>query len=338
MGIDLGTTSVVVFVEDKGIVASEPCAIAYDDKNRIIGVGKRAYDMIDKSPEGIRVVKPMVNGVVSDFTAMKHILQYLFSKVCKNMVFKPNVVVCVPSTVTGLEKRTILELVNAAGAARACLIEEPLAAALGSGIQNDKPKGSMVVDIGGGTTDIAVITMGCISISRSVKVAGNALDEAIIRQFRRERDMVVGEKTAEYIKRTIGSASLREIELGIAAKGKSYITGMPCVFEADSTEVYLAMRPQLEFILENVRQVLEETPPELSADIFDSGIVLTGGGAKLRGIDRMFENKLGLKTRVAADPENCVALGTGKALENMNILSDNGYVFKARQDFEAPEE
>lgn len=311
IGIDLGTSSVVICIENRGIVTREPCVIAYDSKDRIISVGKKAYDMIDKTPEGIRIVAPMADGVVSDFTAMKHILQYLLSRACKNMIFKPNAVVCMPSTVTGLEKKTVLDLVVAAGAAKANLIEAPLAAAYGSGIDKDAVKGTMVVDIGAGTTDIAVISMGRIAISRSVKVAGNALDEAIIRQLRRERDMVIGQKSAEYIKKTIGSASLREIELGISAKGKSYITNMPCVFEADSTEVYLAMRPQLENVLESVRQVLEETSPELSADIFDTGITLTGGGAKLRGIDKMFENKLGLKTKIAEIPEDCVAIGCG---------------------------
>lgn len=333
IGIDLGTTSIVVFVEGKGVVMSEPCVAAYEkESGKLIGVGKRAWEMIGKNPDSIRVVKPMLHGVVSDFTATKHILRYVLSKICKNMVFKPNVVVCVPSMATGLEKRTILDLVTAAGAAKACLIEEPLAAALGAGLGSNRPVGTMIVDIGGGTTDIAVITMGCISISRSIRVAGNTLDEAIVRQIRRERDVIIGEKTGEYIKKQIGCSFLRDVELGLTVKGKHFITNMPVSIEVSSTEAYLAMRPHLETIAENVRSVLELTPPELSADIAESGIRLTGGGALLRGIDKMIEKKTGVKTTVAESPLNCVALGTGEALSRIDILSQNGYVFKTRDE------
>ncbi len=333
IGIDLGTTSIVVFVEGKGIVMTEPCVAAYEkESGKLIGVGKRAWDMIGKNPDSIRVVKPMLNGVVSDFTATKHILRYVLSKICKNMVFKPNVVVCVPSMATSLEKRTILDLVTAAGAAKACLIEEPLAAALGAGLGNNRPVGTMIVDIGGGTTDIAVITMGCISISRSIRIAGNTLDEAIVRQIRRERDVILGDKTGELIKKQIGCSYLRDVELGMTVKGKHFITNMPVSIEVSSTEAYLAMRPHLETIAETVRSVLELTPPELSADIAESGIRLTGGGALLRGIDEMIERKTGVKTIVADSPLNCVALGTGVALAHIDILSQNGYVFKARDE------
>lgn len=333
IGIDLGTTSIVIYVEGKGIVLSEPCAAAYEtETGKYIAFGKRAYDMIGKTPDKITVVKPMIHGVVSDFTATKHILRYFLSKICKNMVFKPNVVVCVPSMVTSLEKRTILDLITSAGAAKACLIEEPLAAALGAGLKSDRPMGSMVVDIGGGTTDIAVITMGCISVSRSIKIAGNALNDAIMRQIRRERDVVIGEKTAEYIKHKVGCSYLRDVELGVNVKGKHFITGMPVSIEVTSTEAYLAMRPQLEAIGEGIRSVLELTPPELAADITETGIHVTGGGALLFGIDEMIERKTGIKTFIAKDPINCVALGTGEALAHMDILSQNGYVFKARDE------
>ena len=333
IGIDLGTTSIVVFVEGKGIVLSEPSVAAYEkESGKLIAVGKKAWDMLGKNPDSIRVVKPMEHGVVSDFTATKHILRFLLSKICKNMVFKPNVVVCVPSMATSLEKRTILDLVTSSGAAKACLIEEPLAAALGAGLKSDRPVGTMIVDIGGGTTDIAVITMGCISVSRSVKTAGNALDESIVRQIRRERDVIIGEKTAEIIKKQIGCSNLRDVELGMTVKGKHFITNMPVSIEVSSTEAYLAMRPHLETIGEAVRSVLELTPPELSSDICESGIHLTGGGALLQGIDKMIQKKTGVKTTVADDPLSCVALGTGEALSHIDILSQNGYVFKARNE------
>jgi rod shape-determining protein MreB len=190
----------------------------------------------------------------------------------------------------------------------------------------------MIVDIGGGTTDIAVITMGCISVSKSIKIAGNALDDAIARQLKRERDIIIGDKTAEHIKKQIGYSALHEVELGLTIKGKHYITNMPVSAEVSSTEVYLAMRPQLEAIAEGVRSVLEITPPELSADICESGIRLTGGGALLRGIDKLIEKKTGVRTSVAETPYNCVALGTGEALAHMDILIQNGYVFKARDE------
>lgn len=333
IGIDLGTTSIVAFVEGKGIVMSEPCVATYEkESGKLVAVGKRAWDMVGKNPNSIRVVQPMTHGVVSDFTATKHIIRIILSRICKNMIFKPNVVISVPSMATSLEKRTILDLVTAAGAAKACIIEEPLAAALGAGLKSNRPVGAMIVDIGGGTTDIAVITMGCISVSKSIKTAGNALDEAIVRQLRRERDVIIGEKTAETIKKHIGYSYLRDVELGMTVKGKHFITNLPVSIEVNSTEVYLAMRPHLETIGEAVRSVLEITPPELSADISESGIRLTGGGALLRGIDVMIQKKTGVKTVVADDAPNCVANGTGEALSHMDILSQNGYVFKARDE------
>lgn len=333
IGIDLGTTSILIFVEGKGIVVSEPSVVAFDtDTGKLLAVGQKASDMIGRNPDSITVVKPMRNGVISDFTATKAIVRVLLYKVCRNMVLKPNIVVCMPSTVTNLEKRTILDLVTAAGAGRACLIEEPLAAALGAGFDISRPVGTMVVDIGGGTADIAVVTMGSISISKSVKIAGNALDEDIIRYLRRERNIVIGEKTAEHIKRQIGCAYLRDVELAIEIKGKHYITGMPVTAEVNTTEVYLAMREHLEAIAEGIRSVLEVTPPELAGDISETGILLTGGGALLDGIDRFIKEKTGINVIVPESPMECVALGTGYALEHMDVLENNGGIFKTREE------
>ena len=333
IGIDLGTTSILIFVEGKGIVVSEPSAVAFDtDTGRLLAVGQKAADMIGRNPDSITVVKPMRSGVISDFTATKAIVRVLLYKVCKNMVFKPNIVVCMPSTVTNLEKRTILDLVTAAGAGRACLIEEPLAAALGAGLDIRRPMGTMVVDIGGGTADIAVVTMGSISISKSVKIAGNTLDEDIIRYLRRERNIVIGEKTAESIKKRIGCAYLRDTELAIHIKGKHYITGMPITDEVNTTEVYLAMREHLEAIAEGVRSVLEVTPPELAGDISETGILLTGGGALLDGMDKLIEKRTGVHVIIPDDPLECVALGTGYAIEHMDILENNGGIFKTREE------
>ena len=333
IGVDLGTTSTVIFVEGKGIVLSEPTAAAYESSSgRMLAAGKRAYSMVGRNPSSIKVVLPMKDGVVSDFTVTQNILRYYLQKICGNMVFKPNVIICLPATVTNLEKRTILDLATSSGAGKACLIEEPLAAALGAGVDISHPKGVMVVDIGGGTADIAVITMGCISVSKSIKVAGNAFDDAIVRYFRRERDVLIGERTAEKIKMKIGCAYLREAELAIEVKGKNYISGMPARLEISSTDIYLAIREQLEYIGEAVRSVLEVTPPELSADVSESGIILTGGGALLQGMDVMIERKTGIKTRVAEDPLNCVAKGIGKVLKNLDILAESGYLFKTGEE------
>lgn len=318
IGIDLGTKTVAVYVEGKGVVLNEPSVVAYGPDGRIKAVGTKAGSMPGRNPDNFRIVKPIEHGVVSDFTATKHMVQYFMAKICKNMIFKPNIVACVPSMVTQLERKTILELIMESGAASATIVEEPLAAAFGAGVNKEKTSGVMVVDIGGGTTDVAVITMGNVSLSFSTRIAGNALDEAIKRQLKNERDLIVSNETAEELKIKIGSALYRDVELAMTVKGKNYITGQPVTAEITSGEVFLAMRPKLLDITEAIRSVLEQTPPELSADIFDNGIILTGGGSELRSMAAFVENKIGVKTVVAEDPLNCVALGTGKVIEYSN--------------------
>ncbi|MGI6249510.1 MAG: rod shape-determining protein [Acutalibacteraceae bacterium] len=333
IGVDLGTTSVVIYVQGKGIVLNEPTAAAYLEKSgKVLAVGRKAFTMVGRAPSSIKVVLPMKDGTVADFTVTLNIVRTYLQRICGNMVFKPNVVICLPSGVTNLEKRTILDLAISSGAGKACLIDEPLASALGAGIDISRPNGTMVVDIGGGTTDVAVLTMGSISISRSVKLAGNALDEAIIRYFSRERALIVGEKTAEKVKRKIGCSFMREPEIAISVKGKNYITGMPTRVEVNSTEIYLAIRERLENICDTIISVLESTPPELSADIADNGIVLTGGGALLSGLDRLIESKTGIKTYVADEPLLCVAKGIGKVMNNRKFLERSGYMFKTAEE------
>ncbi|MCR5485225.1 MAG: rod shape-determining protein [Clostridiales bacterium] len=333
IGIDLGTSSVIVYVDGKGIVLSEASVTASESNSgKVISIGSKAYKMIGRNPSSISVTRPLKNGVISDFTATQCILRYYLQKVCGNRIFKPNIVICMPSSITGLEKRTLLDLATSSGAGRACLIEEPLAAAFGAGVEYNNHKGIMVVDIGGGTTDIAVITMGSISVSKSIYVAGNAFDDAIMRYVKRERDMIIGEITAEEIKKKIGCAYMRDAEIAIQVKGKNYISGMPEYFEITTTEVFLALREQLEKIAEGIRSVLEITPPELSSDIAESGIILTGGGSLLRGLDGFIFKKTGIKTVTAHDPVNCVARGIGTALGHIDILAENGYLFKTRED------
>lgn len=342
IGIDLGTTSVIVFLEGKGIILSEPSVVAFrTDTGRVMSVGSSAYEMVGRTPDSITVIRPLRDGVVSDFTVTEQMIRYYIQKICGNKIFKPNVIVCMPSTVTSLERRTILDVITASGAAKACLIEEPLAAAIGAGVDIAHPHGIMVVDIGGGTSDAAIITMGSIAISKSVKSAGNVLNEAIMRYCRRERDIIIGELTAEQIKKTIGCAYLRREEVAMVAKGKNYISRMPVNFEITSTETYLAMREHINTLIEGIKSVLEETPPELVADLLAEGILLTGGGAKLYGLDKAIEEETGIKTTVANDPINCVANGIGKVLKNLDILVDNGYLFKTREDitgFESEED
>lgn len=333
IGIDLGTTSVIAYIEGEGIVLSEPSVVAYRNKTgRIMAMGKAAYKMIGREPSSVQVIRPMKDGVVSDFTVTEQMLRYYIKKICGNKIFKPNIMVSIPGTVTNLEKRTILDVITASGAGKACLIEEPLAAAIGAGIDIIHPTGVMVVDIGGGTTDIAVITMGTMAVASSIRVAGNLLNEDIVRYCRRERDILIGELTAEEIKKRVGCAYLRKEEIGMFAKGKDYFTGMPIDFEITSNEVYLAMREHINMILDAVRDVFEATPPELVSDIISEGIVLTGGTAQLFGMDKVIEDLTGVKTTVADDPVNCVVNGIGKVLGDMYFLAENGYLFKSRQD------
>ena len=333
IGIDLGTTSVIAYLEGKGIVLSEPSVVAYrTSTGKMIALGKSAYKMIGREPDSVTVIRPMKDGVVSDFTVAEQMLRYYIMKICGNKIFKPNIIVSMPGTVTNLERRTILDVITASGAGKACLLEEPVAAAIGAGVDISYPSGVMIVDMGGGTTDVAVITMGTMAIASSVKVAGNLLNDDIVRYCRRERDILIGELTAEDIKKKIGCAYLRQEEVVMVAKGKDYFSGMPIDFEITSTEVYLAMRENINLMIENIKNVFEKTPPELVSDILTEGIILTGGTAKLYGIDRVVADATGVKVRIADDPLNCVANGIGKVLGDLYFLEENGYLFKSRED------
>lgn len=333
IGIDLGTANVIVYQQGKGIVMSEPSIVAYKTgTGKVLAVGKKAYQMLGKEPDSIEVVRPMRDGVVSNFTVAEHMLRYFIKKICGNEIFKPNIIICMPGTVTNLERRTILDVITASGAGKACLLEEPIAAALGAGIKTLNPHGVMIVDLGGGTTDVAVITMSSMAVASSLKVAGNKLTDDIIRYCSWERNVLIGEQTAEEIKKTVGCAYQRSNELAMIAKGKDYITGMPMEFEITSNEAYFAMRPHILSILDSIVDVLEQTPPELSADIMEEGIVLTGGTALLYGMKEVVQERTGIKTRVADDPLNCVANGIGLCLADLNLLANNGYLFMSRQD------
>jgi rod shape-determining protein MreB len=333
IGIDLGTTNIQVFVRNKGVVLQEASVAALDAKTGdILALGNKVYPMVGRSPGSLKVVHPMRDGVISDFTVIHAMLSHYVRKVCGSRLFKPTVLICMPSSVTGLERSAVLELAIAAGAARACLVEEPLAAALGAGLNLDAPGGQVVADIGGGTTDVAVFTMGAMALSRSVKVAGNALEDAIARYMRRERNVLVGALTAEEIKKRVGCARLRPAELAIYVRGQGYTNRMPVRVEVSSTEAFLAMRERLVEIVNAIKGVLEETPPEMAGDICDQGIVLTGGGALLRDLDAMLREETALPAHVARSPAQCVAKGLGVMMERPDILRENGCEFRTDDD------
>ena len=338
IGFDLGTSTVLAYVEGKGIRIKEPSVIAYDTfTQKTKAIGAEAYKMIDRSPDSLTVVQPIRNGTVYDYDAVQIMLAYYIQKICGSQIFKPNVIVSVPSQVSELDKRTILDLATTSGAARACVVEEPLVAARGANIDKEF-RGTMIVDIGGGTTDIAVITGGLVALSASIKVAGNSFDESICRFARQEKNIEIGLVTAEKVKKDVGAVKTLDAELAVRAVGKDTATKMPKTVEITSNEVFDAVKADVDSIMENIRLVLQETPPELNADISVNGIVVTGGGALLRGIDEYIENKLGIRTRCAENPVDCVINGIGYYLKNMDELEQNGYVFKTYQDINDFEE
>lgn len=332
IGVDLGTSNVRFFVEGKGLALTENAVTATEaGTGRTLALGANAYKMIGRTPERVQVHYPLRHGVVSDFTACQDLLRYYLQIICGNRIFKPNLAISMPSSLTGLEQRTLLNIAAYSGAAKTCLVEKALACAIGAGVDHRKPRGSMIVDIGGGTTEIAVVTMGCLAEHESLQIAGNTFDDDIRRYVRRERDILIGRLTAEHIKQKIGCAYLRDAEIAMAVKGKSYLTGMPVLFEVNTTEVFLALREHLEQIAETVRAMLSRTSPELLADIAETGIRLTGGCGQLPGLTGCIERKTGIPTFVANDPANCTINGIGALLDHMDVLAGDGYFFRIKE-------
>lgn len=334
IGIDLGTTSIMVYVTGKGVVLTEPSVVARrKSDHEIVAIGKTAGRMLGRNPDSIEVIEPIREGVISDFFITEEMLRYYVEKVCKYSILKPKIMICMPSSITSFEKHVLLDVAIRSGAGAASLIEEPLAAAIGAGIQFDKPHGVMVVDIGGGSTDIAVITMGSIAISSSIKIAGNVCNDTIERYVKNRYGVLIGPKTAEHIKKEIGSAIPRDTEIGMTVKGKDHLTGMPVSFEITSTDVFKALRYPVKKIAEGIREVFEQTPPELSSDISDTGIVLTGGGALLYGLDKMIQRKTGIDTRVAENSEYCVINGMEKALKDEKAIVEHREFYRTSEDY-----
>ena len=328
LAIDLGTANTLVYVKGKGIVLGEPSVVAVStgnrSKNRVLAVGLEAKNMLGKTPGNIQAIRPMRDGVIADFEVTEAMLRHFIHKVHNRRTFvRPRIIIAVPSGITQVEKRAVRESAESAGAREVFLIEEPMAAAIGAGLPITEPTCNMVVDIGGGTTEVAVISLKGIVYSRSVRVAGDKMDSAIIQYIKRKYNLLIGERTAEVIKTTIGNAypdpqNLETIEV----KGRDLASGIPKILSIDSEEIRIAISEQIDAIVETVKIALEQTPPELSADIVDRGIVLTGGGALLKNLDRLIREETGLPITVTEDPLSTVALGSGKALDNLDILKE----------------
>ena len=327
LAIDLGTANTLVYVKGKGIVLSEPSVVAVraDGRgpNKVLAVGKEAKMMLGRTPGNIVAIRPMKDGVIADFEITEAMLRHFIRKVHnRRTLIRPRIIVSVPSGITQVEKRAVRESAESAGAREVYLIEEPMAAAIGAGLPITEPTSNMVVDIGGGTTEVAVISLAGIVYSKSVRVAGDKMDEAILQHIKRKYNLLIGERTAELIKTTIGNAYPGEVVERMQIKGRDLVSGIPKIIEIDSDEVRESIREQIDTIVETVKIALEQTPPELAADIVDRGIVLTGGGALLKGLDKLLREETGLPITITEDPLSTVVLGSGKALDTIDILRE----------------
>ncbi|MBU5459605.1 rod shape-determining protein [Anaerostipes sp. MSJ-23] len=318
IGIDLGTANVLVYVKGKGVVLKEPSVVAFDrNTNKIKAIGEEARLMLGRTPGNIVAVRPLRQGVISDYTVTEKMLSYFINRTVGKSLFgrKPKISVCVPSGATEVEKKAVEDATYQAGAREVFIIEEPVAAAIGAGIDISKPCGNMIVDIGGGTADIAVISLGGVVVSTSIKVAGDDFDEAIVRFMRKTHNLLIGDRTAEEIKINVGTVYKRPENLTMDVRGRNLVTGLPKTVTVTSEETQEALREPAYQIVDAVHNVLERTPPELAADISDRGIVLTGGGALIQGLEELIEEKTGINTMTAEDPLTAVAIGTGKYVE-----------------------
>lgn len=322
IGIDLGTANILVYVKGKGIVLREPSVVAIDTvRNKVLAVGEEAKEMLGRSPQNIEAIRPLREGVIANYTITQKLLAHVIRKVAgKNLFFKPRVMTCVPIGITSVEKRAVMEATSQGGAAKTYLIEEPLAAALGAGIDITKPKGNMVVDIGGGTTDIAVLSLGGIVVSDSVRVGGDHFDEDITAFVKKKYNVNIGERTAEEIKVNIATVAPAGRDEVITVRGRDMVNGLPKTFTVTSADCREALADSVASLIGAVKYVLENCPPELASDIVDNGIYLTGGGALLDGLAEVIERETGIVARVADNPLDCVAEGTGKALEDLDKL------------------
>ena len=322
MGIDLGTANTLVYIKGQGIVVREPSVVAIiDDSKEVLAVGEEAKRMIGRTPGNIVAIRPMKDGVIADFDVTQSMLSYFIQKAAaKKGVVSPRIAICVPFGVTEVEKRAIEEAARTAGAKDAFLIEEPMAAAIGAGLRIEEPEGNMVVDIGGGTSEIAIISLGGIVTAKSIRLGGDELDEAIVNYVKKEYSLMIGERTAEDVKIRIGSAYKEGEEMEMEIRGRDLISGLPKTMQISSSEVRDALRDPVNSIVDGIKSTLEKTPPELASDIMENGIMLTGGGALLKGLDKLVKEETGMPVKIAENPLDCVAIGTGKSVEDQEIF------------------
>ena len=321
IGIDLGTATVIAYAKGKGIVLREPSVVAVDNNTgEVLAVGKEARRMLGRTPGNIVATRPLRDGVISNYTVTEKMLKYFINRVCGNFIFAPRIMICIPSQVTEVEKKAVIDAASQAGARKVYLIEEPIAAAIGAGIDISKPCGNMVIDIGGGTTDIAVISLGGSVVSTSIKVAGDKFDEAIVRYIKKKYNKIIGERTAEDLKINIGCVYPKIQDMEMDIRGRDLATGLPKTITVRSSEMLEALIEPAMQVVDAVHSVLEKTPPELAADISDRGVYMTGGGCLIDGLDKLLQEQLGLNVMIAQDAVSCVALGTGKALDNLDAL------------------
>ena len=322
MGIDLGTANTLVYIKGQGIVVREPSVVAIrDDSKEVLAVGEEAKRMIGRTPGNIVAIRPMKDGVIADFDVTQSMLSYFIQKAAaKKGVVSPRIAICVPFGVTEVEKRAIEEAARTAGAKDAFLIEEPMAAAIGAGLRIEEPEGNMVVDIGGGTSEIAIISLGGIVTAKSIRLGGDELDEAIVNYVKKEYSLAIGERTAEDVKIRIGSAYKEGEEMEMEIRGRDLISGLPKTMTISSSEVREALRESVNAIIDGIKSTLEKTPPELASDIMENGIMLTGGGALLKGLDKLVKEETGMPVKIAENPLDCVAIGTGKSVEDAEIF------------------
>ncbi len=321
IGIDLGTANVLIYIKGEGIILNEPSVVAYDEENgKLLAVGSEARDMLGRTPGKVKAIRPLKDGVIADFETTEIMLDYFIKKILgKNIFLRPRIVICCPTNITGVEKNAIREAAEKTGAKKVYIEEEPKAAAIGAGLDISAPSGSMVVDIGGGTTDIAVLSLGGIVSSASIKIAGNTLDKDITKYIKDKYKLLIGERTAEEIKIKIGTV-FEDKNTKMSVRGRNLVTGLPHTIQITSNEIKEALLDSVYQIVRTVKNVLEQTPPELSADIIEKGIVLTGGGALLNGLDKLLEKELKVNVKVAENPLSCVAEGTGILLSNLYLI------------------
>lgn len=321
IGIDLGTATVIAYVKGKGIVLREPSVVAVNNvTNEVLAVGHEARRMLGRTPGNIVATRPLRDGVISDYTVTERMLKYFINKIGGKFLFAPRIMICIPSQVTEVEKKAVIDAASNAGARKVYLIEEPIAAAIGAGIDISKPCGNMIVDIGGGTTDIAVISLGGSVVSTSIKVAGDKFDEYIVKYIKKKHNVMIGERTAEELKVNIGCVYPKFQDMEMDVRGRDLFIGLPKTITVYSSELMEALEEPANMIVDAVHSVLERTPPELSADISDKGIYMTGGGCLVDGLDKLLQEKIGINVMIAEDAISCVAIGTGKALDNLDKL------------------